>query len=371
MGIWNLSKGEIFFSGGIALYQNKITEAWNGKYSLDSLESFANQFVEQNKGKSHFAQDRYILWANYKEEETPSKTVIDRLMEDVPDNFFPQRDASDFIDFALGKKFTLRNNSVKVYTNTAIIPNDFTSILNAARTIMHSIYFKDAPNDLILINIELCPDSIDVNNIEMGHSPNWIHNINLSKQEEKASSYSFSISFDLEISSLFSPDSIKNHSNTSPGVRKIIDLDSILLYLREEIAHPGDIHLDKKNRLYFATPKSSHEQDLIYASKIMEGLTHIEQIDLYERSVLFWLAHYTTKTHAELIDFCNKLFHNIDQDETVRDYIQKYGVNGEISKDKLTDHLKMAINGNPLDFIDNKNEFIANYAKALVSGESI
>lgn len=39
MSIWNLSKGEIFFSGKITLYQNGVSKVWDGKYNLDSLDS--------------------------------------------------------------------------------------------------------------------------------------------------------------------------------------------------------------------------------------------------------------------------------------------------------------------------------------------
>lgn len=369
MTIWNLSKGEIFFSGEITLYQNHVKDVWKGDYSLDSLDSFVKQFVELNKGKKHSEQDRYILWTNYKEEYPSDKTYIEKMLEDIPDEFLPQRDAPDFFEFAHGKHFTIKNNYVKVYTNTAIIQNDFSSILNAAKTIITSLYFKDTPTDLILVKIILLPESIDVSSIKMNDRPHTAQSIKLTTQEDNAKPFSFNINFDLEIYTAYTIEVANEHNAIVPGAERFYNLDFFLLYIIDAIIHPGKICIDKKNHLYFATPKDSYERDLIYAAKIMECLRHVMRANTYEDSLLYWMEYYANNTEKIEADM-KESTHDIAQQKAIRDYIDKYGRDGKISSDMFLEHLKAAIDLSPLDFIEEKNDFIANYAKAVVSGDA-
>lgn len=368
MSILNLSKGEIFFSGRVVLYQNWVNEIWDGKYKLESLDSFATQFIEQGKGKQHDEQDRYILWQCYKEECRSEDSFIKRILADIPANFSPQKDAPDFFEFLQGKSFTLHNNHVKVFTNTAIISNDFESILKAAKIIVTSLYTEESPANLILISNSICKDSIDVSDVKMGDSPS--HDIELTKFEANSKSFSFIIHFDLEIRSKWLIDESKR-TMCKAGAHKIYNLDFFLLYFEHAYFHPENSFLDKENLFYFRSPDDSREEDLIYSKKILGDLARNLKSNKNERNLFFWMVQHMNKTPKQLEKERSSFLSYYEETSALNDYIKEYGQNGKISKINLMNHLKDAINICPLDFIDDKNFFIASYAKIVISEGNI
>ncbi|MCQ2089707.1 MAG: hypothetical protein MJY93_05615 [Fibrobacter sp.] len=368
VSIWNLSKGEIFFSGRVVLYQKWVKEAWDGKYKLDSLDSLISQFTEQGKGKRYDERDRYALWPCYKTECRTDDIFIEKMLADIPANFSPQKDAPDFYEFLQGKSFTIKNNCIKVFTNTAIINNDFASILKAAKTIVSSLFAEDSPASLILIKNTICYDSIDVSDVEMGDSP--IQDVELTKFETGSKIFSFIIHFDLEFCSKWSIDKSEKKL-CSAGAHKIYSLDFLLLYFEHVCYHPENTFLDKKNHLYFRSPKNSHEESLIYSSRIIGDLAQSTRPEKKEDKLFFWMVRHADKTRKEQEKEKYQFIHSYEQNSAVSDYIKEYGENGKVSKKNLMKHLKDAIDISPLDFIDDKNFFIASYAKTIISGESV
>lgn len=364
MSIWNLSKGEIFFSGKITLYQNGVSKVWDGKYNLDSLDSFANQFIERNRGKRFVNRDRYTLWPNYKGESRSDEGFVAKMLEDIPPNFSPQKDSPDCYEFIQGKPFIIKNNRVKVFTNTAIVKNDFASILKAAKTIMSSFFSEDSPLGLTFIKNSICMDSIDVSDVTMGDESNF--DIELTKFEANSMIFSFTILFELEIQSdlyIKLIDIIQDQA----GAHKIYNLDFLLMYFGQACFHPENTLLDKENHLYFRQPKDSHEQDLIYSARIIESLSRSDWACKKEDSLFFWMVKYMYKSLEELEKEKKKFKCSYEQKKAVSDYIKEYGHNGKISKTILMKNLKDAISISPLDFVDDKNYFIASYARMIIS----
>ncbi|MCQ2096637.1 MAG: hypothetical protein MJY87_01675 [Fibrobacter sp.] len=368
--IWNLGSGDFFFTGFIVLYQNHIKKVWSGKYELDSLDSFAKQFKAQGEGKHFSRLDRYTLWLNYKNETKSEKELVSNMLDDIPADFVPQRDMPDFYDFLYGKSFTIKNNYIKVYTTTAIVEDDCASLLQAAMKIVSSLYNQDSPASLYLIRNKIVYDSIDVADFKWEGCPDRF-SVNYTSRESKADSFSFRIYFDMEISYEFSVDENFDSSRTAAGPLDLKRFDFIPLFLEKFIVCPKDFHLDKKNCFYYRTPKDTHEQDLIYAEQIVQGLNREYRYDDDCAQEYYWMAYHAKDSASELKKTLKECEEKRKRNEVAQDYIEKYGENEKVSKKVFLSHLKKMIDCNPLDFTDYDIESIALYAQACVTGESL
>lgn len=367
--IWNLGSGDFFFTGIIILCQNHIKKAWKGKYILDSLDSLAEQFVAQSKGK-HFGEfDRYTLWMNYKVETDTERDFISDMLGDIPDDLVPQRDMPDFYDFLYGKSFTIKNNYIKVYTTTAIVEDDCASLLQAAQKIVSSFYSQKSPANLYLIQNKIVLDSIDVGNITWERCPDKFR-FNYTSRESRAHAFSFRIYFDMEISYKFSVDENFDSSRVAAGPLNIKRFDYVPLFLEKFIACPNQFHLDKRNCFYYKTPKDTHEQNLIYAERIVQGLPREIRYDGDCALKFYWMACSAEQPASEIEKMLRRSVERSERIEIVQDYIQKYGEKGKISGKVVLSHLKKAIDCNPLDYVDDEMESIAQYARSYISGES-
>lgn len=369
MTIWNLSKDELFFTGTLYLFKNHIKDAWRGRYNADSLEKFTDQFRKQGEGKSFSKQDRYTLWTNYKDEKLSVESWFQKILADIPDNFNPQKDAPDFFDFVNGKSFVIKKNFIKVYTTDAFIKSDFESLMQAARTIVSSLYNSKSPAELVIVENKIDFDSIDVSLPYIGDEPDFIYD-KKNNQEMDAKSFSFRIFFDLEIhvNDVFKDLSNINGLNEEPHL--IFSLDFLALFFMHYIQNPSAIRLDKQSCVYFKIPQNTHDQDLINATIIKRRLDQ-KKLSKYdfpkELQGLIHFSDFSTdslRKHVADLKSNNKLF------ETAKEYVEKYGRKGNISKSTILKHLKNAMAANPLDFIDHENGFVSAYARKLISGEN-